>query len=107
MLDSLANLSQASALENVKFEALKKRFKKPQSTIDGQAGKVDLWEISKSTSNGVNPELRDKGTGTVLAFVARLGESRAITGLAFVVVPDAERDAEKVMNALRSLRSKP
>jgi hypothetical protein len=104
VLSAIEKLSVDSAIEKVKFEALKKRFKKPQITVDANGTKVDLWEVSKSTSNGVNPELREQGAGTVLVFVARLGEGRVVTGLGFVVVPEAEADAEKIMHAVQSLK---
>jgi hypothetical protein len=107
ILASLEQLAAASAIEKVKFEALKKRFKKPQITVDAIDAKVDLWEVSKTTSNGGNPELREQGTGTLLVFVSRLADSRVITGLGFVVVPDAEEDAAKVMSAVQSLKGKP
>ena len=107
VLESLEKLMVASAIEKVKFDALKKRFKKPQITVDAKDSKVDLWEISKSTSNGVNPELREQGTGTALVFVARLSDTRVVTGLGFVVVPEAEADAEKIMTAVQSLKAKP
>ena len=75
--------------------------------MDANGTPVDLWEISKSTSNGVNPELRETGVGTLLVFVARLAPDRVITGLGFVVVPEAEADAEKVMHAVQTLKGKP
>ena len=107
VLATIEKLSVDSAIEKVKFEALKQRFKKPQITVDANGTKVDLWEVSKSTSNGVNPELREQGAGTVLVFVARLGEGRVIAGLGFVVVPEAEADAEKIMHAVQSLKGTP
>ncbi len=107
VLESLEKLTLAMAIEKVKFDALKKRFKKPQITVDANGTPVDLWEISKATSNGANPELRETGVGTLLVFVAHLAPDRVITGLGFVVVPEAEADAEKVMHAVQSLRGKP
>jgi hypothetical protein len=107
VLEQLEKLTVDSAIEKVKFEALKKRFKKPQISVDANGTKVDLWEVSSSTSNGVNPELREQGTGTLLVFVARLAEGRVVTGLGFVVVPEAEADAEKIMHAVQSLKGKP
>ncbi len=107
ILAALEQLTAASAIEKVKFEALKKRFKKPQITVDAQDAKVDLWEVSKTTSNGANPELHEQGAGTLLVFVSRVADGRIITGLGFVVVPDAEEDAAKVMSAVQSLKGKP
>ena len=107
ILDSLEKLTLATGIEKVKFDALKKRFKKPQITEDANGTPVDLWEIGKATSNGVNPELHETGSGTLLVFVAHLGTNRVVTGLGFVVLPDAEPDAEKVMHALRTLKGKP
>ncbi|MEO6599233.1 MAG: hypothetical protein ABIQ16_05125 [Polyangiaceae bacterium] len=104
---SLQQLTAASAIEKVKFEALKKRFKKPQTTVDAKDAKVDLWEVSKATSNGVNPELHEQGSGTLLLFVSRLSDNRVVTGLGFVVVPEAEADAAKVMASVQSLKVKP
>jgi hypothetical protein len=86
VIESLEKLTAASAIEKVKFEALKHRLKKPQITVDASGTPVDLWEISKLTSNGVSPELQGQG---------------------FVVVPDAEADAEKVMHAVQTLKGKP
>ncbi|HEY3665921.1 MAG TPA: hypothetical protein VGL19_07980 [Polyangiaceae bacterium] len=107
VLDSLEKLTLATGIEKVKLDALKKRFKKPQITVDANGTPVDLWEISKTTSNGVNPELRETGVGTLLVFVARLAPDHVITGLGFVVVPEAEADAEKVMHAVQTLKGKP
>ena len=107
VLASLEQLVTAAQIEKVKFEALKKRFKKPQITVDAKDAKVDLWEVSKATSNGGNPELHEQGAGTLLVFVARLAENRVVTGLGFVVAPDAEADAAKVMAAVQSVKGKP
>ena len=107
ILESLEKLARASGIEKVKFEALKKRFKNPQLTVDGQDGKVDLWEIGQPSASRTNPELPNVGRGTLLVFVARISDNRLITGLGFVVLPDTEADAEKVMNAVRSLKGKP
>ena len=105
--ESLEKQALAAGIEKVKFEALKKRFKKPQISVDASGTPVDLWEVSKATSNGVNPELREQGIGTLLVFVAKLAPNRVVTGLGFVVVPDAESDAEKIMAAVQSLKGKP
>ncbi|HEY5373601.1 MAG TPA: hypothetical protein VIK01_07925 [Polyangiaceae bacterium] len=107
VLESLEKLTLATGIEKVKFDALKKRFKKPQITVDANGTPVDLWEVSKSTSNGANPELRETGIGTLLVFVAHLAPDRVIIGLGFVVVPEAEADAEKVMHAVQTLKGKP
>ncbi|MEO8918653.1 MAG: hypothetical protein ABI488_14600 [Polyangiaceae bacterium] len=106
VLSSLQKLVTAQRIDKVKFDALKRRFKKPQITVDAGGTPVDLWEISKSTAS-VNPELPGQGSGTLLVFVARLAADRVVTGLAFVVVPDAEPDAEKVMHAVQSLKANP
>jgi hypothetical protein len=107
ILESLQKLTLGAGIEKVKFEALKKRLKKPQITVDASGTPVDLWEVSKSTSNGTNPELREQGVGTLLVFVAKLAQNRVVTGLAFVVVPEAEGDAEKVMAAVKTLKGTP
>lgn len=107
ILESLEKQTLAAGIEKVKFEALKKRFKKPQITVQAGTVPVDLWEISKATSNGVNPELREQGVGTLLVFVAKLAPNRVVTGLGFVVVPEAEGDAEKVMQAVQTLKGTP
>ncbi|MEP7052424.1 MAG: hypothetical protein ABJB12_18800 [Pseudomonadota bacterium] len=106
VLEALEKLTTASAIEKVKFDALKRRFKEPQLTVNASGIPVDLWEVSKATAL-VNPELLGKGSGTLLIFVARLAVDRAVTGLGFVVVPDAEAEAEKVMNAVQSLKVNP
>ena len=107
ILESLEKQTLAAGIEKVKFEALKKRFKKPQITVQAGAVPVDLWEVSKATSNGVNPELREQGVGTLLVFVAKLAPNRVVTGLGFVVVPEAEGDAAKVMQAVQTLKGTP
>lgn len=107
ILASLEQLTLASDVLKVKFEALKKRFKKPQITVEAKDAKVDLWEVSKATSNGGDPELTGQGAGTLLVFVSRLSETRVVTGLGFVVTPEAEADAAKVMAAVQSLKGKP
>jgi hypothetical protein len=107
ILDSLQKQTLAAGIEKVKFEALKKRLKKPQITVDASGTPVELWEVSKATSNGANPELRERGIGTLLVFVAKFAADHVVTGLGFVVVPDAETDAEKVMQAVQTLKGKP
>ena len=107
ILESLEKQALAAGVEKIKFEALKKRLKKPQNTVDASGTPVELWEVSKATSNGVNPELREQGIGTLLVFVVKLAPSRVITGLGFVVVPDAEADAAKVMQAVQSVKGTP
>ena len=106
IIEALEKQTLAAGIEKVKFEALKKRLKKPQITVDASGTPVDLWEVSKATSNGVNPELREQGVGTLLVFVAKLAPNRVVTGLGFVVVPDAEADAAKVMQAVQTLKGK-
>jgi hypothetical protein len=104
---ALEKQTLAAGIEKVKYDALKKRFKKPQITVDASGTPVELWEVSKGTSNGVNPELREQGVGTLLVFVSKLAPDRVVTGLGFVVVPDAEADAAKVMAAVQTLKGKP
>lgn len=106
VLEALQKLITSSGIEKVKLEPLKRRFKKPQITVDASGTSVDLWEISKTTAL-VNPELHGKGSGTLLIFVARLAADRVVIGVGFVVVPDAEADAEKVMHAVQSLKVNP
>jgi len=107
VLASLQKLASDSAIEKVKFDALKKRLKKPQISLEANGSKVDLWEVSKSTGNGGNPELHEQGAGTLLAFVVHIATDRAIAGLGFVVVPEAQADAEKVMTAVQSVKGSP
>jgi hypothetical protein len=107
ILDSLEKQALAAGIEKIKFEALKKRLKKPQITVDASGVAVELWEVSKATANGASPELRERGVGTLLVFVAKFSASRVVSGLGFVVVPDAESDAEKVMQAVRTLKATP
>ena len=107
VLAALVKVTGDSAIEKVKFEALKKRLKKPQITLDAQGSKVDLWEVSKATGNGSNPELHEQGAGTLLVFVVHVAAERLIVGLGFVVVPEAQTDAEKVMTAVQSVKGTP
>jgi len=107
VLAALQKLTTDSAIEKVKFDALKKRFKKPQITLDADGKKVDLWEVSKSTGNLRNPELHEQGAGTLLVFVVHITTERVVTGLGFVVVPDAQTDAEKIMTAVQSVKGTP
>ena len=107
VLKALTKLIGDSAIEKVKFEALKKRLKKPQFSLDANGSKVDLWEVSKATGNGRNPELHEQGPGTLLVFVVHIANERVVTGLGFVVVPEAEADAEKIMQAVQSSKGTP
>ncbi len=106
-LAALEKLATDSAIEKVNFEALKKRFKKPQISQDANGAKVDLWEVGKATGNGSNPELHAQGAGTLLVFVVHVAAERVVTGLGFVVVPDAQADAEKIMTAVQSSKGMP
>jgi len=107
VLAALVQLSGASAIEKVKFDALKKRLKKPQISLDANGARVDLWEVGKATGNGSNPELHEQGAGTLLVFVVHVATERAVAGLGFVVVPEAQTDAEKVMTAVQSVKGAP
>ncbi|HEY0468735.1 MAG TPA: hypothetical protein VGC79_31290, partial [Polyangiaceae bacterium] len=107
VLAALTKLTTDSAIEKVKFEALKKRLKKPQISLEANGAKVDLWEISKATGNGSNPELHEQGAGTLLVFVVHVAAERAVAGLGFVVVPEAQADAEKIMAAVTSVKGTP
>ena len=114
VLAALLKLSGDSAIEKVKFEALKKRLRKPQISLEtnpcgecSEGAKVDLWEVSKTTGNGGNPELHEQGAGTLLVFVVHVAAERTIIGLGFVVVPEAQTDAEKVMTAVQSVKGTP
>ena len=107
LLATLQNLTADSAIEKVNFEALKKRLKKPQISLDANGAKVDLWEVGKTTGNGGNPELKEQGPGTLLVFVVHLAPERVVTGVGFVVVPQAQADAEKIMVAVQSVRGVP
>ncbi|HEY4102812.1 MAG TPA: hypothetical protein VGM44_02940, partial [Polyangiaceae bacterium] len=104
---ALEKQTLAAGIEKVKFDALRKRFKKPQITVDASGTQVELWEVSKNTSNGGSPELREQGVGTLLVFVEKLAADRVVVGLGFVVVPDAEADAAKVMQAVQTLKGAP
>jgi len=104
VLAALTQITRDSAIEKVKFEALKKRLKKPQITLDANGAKVDLWEVGKATGNGGNPELHQQGPGTLLVFVVHVASDRAVAGLGFVVTPEAQADAEKVMTAVQSVK---
>jgi len=104
---ALSKLASDSAIEKVKFEALKKRLKKPQITLDANGSKVDLWEVGKATGNGGNPELHEQGPGTLLVFVVHVATDRVVVGLGFVVVAEAQTDAEKIMTAVQSVRATP
>ncbi len=105
VLDAVQKLITASTIDKVKIDALKRRLKKPQ-TVEAGSIPVELWEISKATA-GVNPELPGQGSGTLLVFVARFAADRIVVGLGFVVLPDAEADAEKVLHAVQSLKGSP
>jgi hypothetical protein len=107
VLAALSKLTADSAIEKVKFDALKKRLKKPQISLDASGAKVDLWEVSKATGNGGNPELHEQGAGTLLVFVVHVAADRAVAGLGFVVVPEAQADAEKIMTAVQSVKGAP
>ena len=107
VLAALEKLSHDSALEKIKFDALKKRLKKPQISLEANGAQVDLWEVSKATGNGSNPELHERGAGTLLVFVVHVAPDRFVTGLGFVVVPEAQADAEKVMTAVQSVKGSP
>jgi hypothetical protein len=104
---ALEKQTLAAGIEKVKYEALKKRFKKPQITVNASGTPVELWEVSKNSSNGGSPELREQGVGTLLVFVEKIAPDRELVGLGFVVVPDAEADAAKVMQAVQTLKGAP
>ena len=49
----------------------------------------------------------EQGAGTLLVFVVHVAAERLIVGLGFVVVPEAQTDAEKVMTAVQSVKGTP
>jgi hypothetical protein len=87
----------------VKGDRLKKRLKKPQSTIDANGGTIDLWEITASSQGGIKPKLKDKGAGTALLALGRVATERLVVGLGFVVEPDEHGQAAKIMQSVQSL----
>jgi len=89
------------------LDGYSKIYGMPPITLDANGSKVDLWEVSKATGNGSNPELHEQGPGTLLVFVQHTGADRFIAGLGFVVVPEAQTDAEKIMSAVQSLKGAP
>jgi len=104
VIAALNKLASDSAIDKVKFDALKKRLKKPQITLDANGSKVDLWEVGKATGNGGNPELHEQGPGTLLVFVVHVATDRVVVGLGFVVTSEAQTDAEKIMTAVQSVK---
>lgn len=107
VLASVGKLASTMGLENIKLDRLKKRLKKPQSSLEGNGGPIDLWEITGPLQGGPKPKLPEKGTGTALLALARVATERLVVGLGFVVDSDEQGQALKIMEAVQSLSVKP
>jgi hypothetical protein len=103
VLKSVEKLAAAMGLEGIKSDRLKKRLKKPQSTLEGNGGSIELWEITGSVQGGAKPKLKDKGAGTALLALARVATERLVVVLGFVVEPDDQGQAAKIMQSVQSL----
>jgi hypothetical protein len=103
VIASVTKLAASMGLEGVKADKLKKRLKKPQSTLEGKGGAIELWEITGSSQGGAKPKLKDKGTGTALLALARVATERLVVVLGFVVEPDDQGQAAKIMQSVQSL----
>ena len=90
----------------LKADKLKKRLKKPQTSLPAGEGTVDLWEVDKSTQ-GAPLQLGDKGNGTLLVLVGKPSPDHTLIGIGFVVEASAETEAPKIMQAVQTLRGKP
>jgi hypothetical protein len=85
---------------------LKKRLKKPQTTLPAGEGTVDLWEVDKK-ANGGALQLGDKGSGTLLVLLGKPSPEHTLIGIGFVVEASAETEAPKIMQSVQTLRGKP
>jgi hypothetical protein len=103
VVKSVEKLAAQMGLEGIKSDRLKKRLKKPQSTLDGNGGTIELWEITGSVQGGAKPKLKDKGAGTALLALARVATERLVVVLGFVVEPDEQGQAGKIMQSVQSL----
>jgi hypothetical protein len=90
----------------LKADKLKKRLKKPQTTLPAGEGSVDLWEVDKK-ANGAALQLGDKGSGTLLVLVGKPSPQHTLIGIGFVVEASAETEAPKIMQSVQTLRGKP
>jgi hypothetical protein len=106
VLAAMEKLAGELTIEDVKWDSLKHRLSKPQTSLDAGGAPLALWEINKNISHGSNPQIKGKGEGTLLAFHAKLAGDEMIVGVGFVVVPDAEAEAAQVMQSLQSLKGK-
>ena len=93
-------------VKGLKVDKLKRRLKKPQSTLPAGEGTVDLWEVDKS-QQGESLSLADKGNGTLLVLVGKPGPEHTLFGIGFVVESVAEAEAPKIMQSVQTLRGKP
>jgi hypothetical protein len=89
----------------LKVDKLKRRLKKPQTTLPAGEGSVDLWEVDKA-QQGSSLALGDKGNGTLLVLVGKPAPDRSLIGIGFVVESVAETEAPKIMQAVQTLRGK-
>jgi hypothetical protein len=90
----------------LKADKLKKRLKKPQTSLPAGEGTVDLWEVDKK-ANGTALQLGDKGNGTLLVLVGKPSADHTLIGIGFVVEATAETEAPKIMQSVQTLRGKP
>jgi hypothetical protein len=103
VITSVEKLAASMGLEGIKADKLKKRLKKPQSTLEGNGGAIELWEITGNLQGGTKPKLKDKGTGTALLALAHVATERLVVVLGFVVEPDDQGQAGKIMQSVQSL----
>ncbi len=102
LIAGVDQLTKAMAVENVKFDRLKKRLKKAQQEVPGDNGAIDLWEIGAGNQGGKAP-LAAGRKGTALLALAHVATERTMIVLGFVVEPDDQGQAAVIMKAVQSL----
>jgi hypothetical protein len=105
--EAIKKLLTRLAIEDVHVKTLGGRLGKPDEELEVASIPVKLWEIDKRRQRGKAPQLKGKGTGTLLVAVAAANDGKVVVATGFVVTPDSEEQAGMVMKAIQSLKAAP
>jgi hypothetical protein len=103
---AIESMVSQRGVTGLKVDKLKRRLKKPQTSLAAGEGSVDLWEVDKG-QQGEALSLSNKGEGTLLVLVGKPSADHTLIGIGFVTQSVAETEAPKIMQSVQTLRGKP
>ncbi len=103
VIASVEKLAANMGLEGIKADKLKKRLKKPQSTLEGNGGAIELWEITGNLQGGTKAQAQGQGHRNGAPRARACRDRGLVVVLGFVVEPDDQGQAGKIMQSVQSL----